>query len=324
MNNPWNLKEQFLNEVNEKGGFVNCHGHFDKAFYITKDGLDKTMVDMETKWRMSDDIKRNSTEDEIATRIRTALDILVSQGVKLTATFVDAYDAVGHKAIDAALKVKEEYKDKIKLLIATQPLGGLVDKNARELFEAISAKADIVGGLPSKDRPNDDENFDLLFEIAKKLNKPLHVHIDQENNPNERDTERLIEYTIKHGYQGRVVAVHAISVSAQNKEYRKEIYKKLADAKIAVIVCPSAAISMRQLDQFSSPIHNSIANVSEMLEAGVLVGLGVDNISDFYQPFIDGDMWTEVRMLQEACRYYNFENLVDIASVNGKKILEIK
>lgn len=324
MDNPWDLKKQFLEAVTVNGGFVNCHGHFDKAFYITKDGLDKTMVDMEVKWRMSDDIKRNSTEDEIATRIRTVLDILVSQGAKLTATFVDAYDAVGHKAIDAALKVKEEYKDKIKLLIITQPLGGLIDKGARDLFEAISAKADIVGGLPSKDRPNENENFDLLFGIAKKLNKPIHIHIDQENNPNERDTEKLIEYTVKHNYQGRVVAVHAISVSAQDKEYRKDIYKKLADAKIAVIVCPSAAISMRQLDQFSAPVHNSIANVPEMLEAGVLVGLGIDNISDFYQPFIDGDMWTEVRMLQEACRYYNFEDLVNIVSVNGKKILEIK
>ena len=63
---------------------------------------------------------------------------------------MDAYDAVGHKAIDAAVAVKEEYKDKIKLLIVTQPLGGLVDKEARALYEAITAKADIAGGLPSK------------------------------------------------------------------------------------------------------------------------------------------------------------------------------
>ncbi|MES2408874.1 MAG: amidohydrolase family protein [Patescibacteria group bacterium] len=321
---PWDLKQQFLEAVETKGGFVSCHAHFDKAFYITKEGLDKTMVTMEMKWTMSDDIKRNSTEEQIADRIRTALDIMVAQGCKVTSTFVDAYEVVGHKAIDAALKVKEEYKDKIKMLILTQPLGGLVDDEARKLYEEITAKADIAGGLPSKDRPNLDQNFEHLFTIAKKLNKPIHVHIDQENNPNERDTEKLIEYTIKHGYQGRVVAVHAISVSAQPKEYRMKIYKQLAEAGIAVIVCPSAAIAMKQLDQYTSPVHNSIANVPEMLEAGVLVGLGVDNIADFYQPFIDGDIWTEVRLLQEACRYYDFDNLVSIASENGKKILEIK
>ena len=321
---PWDLKSQMLEEIEKRGGWANCHAHFDKAFYITKEGLDKTMIDMETKWLMSDDIKKKSTEEEVAARIRTALDNLLAQGVKNTISFVDAYEAVNHKAIDAALKVKEEYKDKINFKIAAQPLGGLINSAALELYEAITAKADIAGGLPSKDRPNDDANMYILFSVAKNLNKPLHVHIDQENNPNEHDTEKLIKYTKKFGYEGRVTAVHALSISALTKTKREEIYKQLADAGISVVVCPSAAISMRQLDQYEAPLHNSIANVPEMLAAGVNVGVGGANICDFYQPFIDGDMWTEMRLLQEACRYYNFEELVKIASENGQKIINIK
>lgn len=324
MKNPWDLKTQMLEEISRNDGFVNCHAHFDKAYYITREGLDKSMVSMEEKWRMSDGIKRDSTVEDIKQRIRRALDCLINQGCKLTCTFVDAYDVVGHKAIDAALSVKKEYKDKITLLTITQPLDGLVDEKARTLYEEITAKADIAGGLPSKDRPNDEKHLDYLFEIAKKLNKPVHVHIDQENNPNERDTEKLISAVKHHSYEGRTVAVHAISVSAQPKEYRIKIYKEMAELGIAVVVCPSAVISMRQLDQFLAPVHNSIANVPEMLEAGVLVGLGVDNIADFYEPFVDGDMWIELRLLQEACRYYNLDELVKIASVNGVKILGYK
>ncbi len=324
MSKLWDLKTQMLEAIKQNGGFVNCHAHFDKAYYITKEGLNQTMVDMEMKWRMSDDIKKASTQKQIEDRIRTALDALVVQGCKTTCTFIDAYDAVGHKAIDAANVVKEEYKEKIKVVTITQPLGGLVDDEARKLYEEITAKADIAGGLPSKDRPNDEKHLDYLFEIAKKLNKPVHVHIDQENNPNERDTEKLIAAVRRHGYEGRTVAVHAISVSAQPKEYRTKIYKELAELQIPVVVCPSAVLSMRQLDQFSSPVHNSIANVPEMLEAGVLVALGVDNVCDFYVPFCDADMWVELRMLQEACRYYNFDDLVKIASSNGEKILAYK
>jgi len=324
MQNPWDLKTQMLEAIKKNGGFVNTHAHFDKAYYITREGLDKSMVSMEEKWRMSDGIKKESTVEDIKVRIRRALDVLVSQGCKLTCTFVDAYDVVGYKAIDAAVAVKEEYKNKITMLIATQPLGGLIDDEARTLYGAITAKADIVGGLPSKDRPDDEKHLDYLFEIAKKLNKPVHVHIDQENNPNERDTEKLIAAVRRHNYQNRTVAVHAISVSAQPKEYRTKIYKELAELGIAVLVCPSAVISMRQLDQFLAPVHNSIANVPEMLEAGVLVGLGVDNIADFYEPFVDGDMWTELRLLQEACRYYDLDELVKIASTNGAKILQYK
>ncbi len=321
---PWDLKPQMLAAIKAKGGFANCHAHFDKAYYITKDGLDRAMLDMEVKWRMSDDIKRASTQEQIEERIRRGLDMLVTQGCTYTCTFVDAYDAVDHRAIDAALKVKEEYKDKIKVKIITQPLGGLIDPKARELYEAITAKADIAGGLPSKDRPNDAENYDILFEIAKKLDKPVHVHIDQENNPDERDSEKLIAAVKKHGYQSRTVAIHAISVSAQPKEYRAQIYKEFAENGIAVVVCPTAAISMRQLDEKTAPVHNSIANVPEMLAAGVLVGLGVDNVCDFYEPFVDGDMWTELRFLQEACRHYVFDDLVNIASINGAKILDYK
>ncbi len=322
--NPWDLKTQMLEAIKRNGGFVNTHAHFDKAYFISAEGLEKSMVSMEEKWRMSDGIKHASTVEDIKVRIRRALDMLIAQGCKATCTFVDAYDAVGHKAIDAALAVKEEYKNKINLLIATQPLGGLIDDQARTLYEEITAKADIAGGLPSKDRPNDEKHLDYLFQIAKKLNKPVHVHIDQENNPNERDTEKLIAAVRRHGYEGRTVAVHAISTSAQPKEYRAKIYKELADLGIAVAVCPSAALSMRQLDQYQAPVHNSIANVPEMLEAGVLVGLGVDNIADFYEPFVDGDMWTELRLLQEACRYYNLDELVKIASINGAKILAYK
>lgn len=322
MNQPWNLKQQMLTAIKANGGFVNCHAHFDKAFYINKEGLNKSMVDMEQKWLMSDDIKRNSTEEQIEERIRIALDILIEQGCKLTATFVDAYEAVGHKAIDAANKVKEEYKDKIKLLTITQPLGGLIDEKARKLYEEITAKADFAGGLPSKDRPNDKENYDLMFSIAKNLNKKLHVHIDQENSPKEKDTETLIKYAKKHNYGNKTVAIHVLSVSAQPKEYRQKIYQEMAKIGMSVVVCPSAGLGMRQLDQYQAPVHNSIANVPEMLEAGVTVGLGVDNVYDFYQPFVDADMWTEIRLLQEACRFYDFDQLVEIATINGKKILE--
>jgi len=320
----WDLKTIFLQAVKKNGGFVNCHGHFDKAFYITKDKLHKSMVDMEQKWLMSDDIKRKSTPLEVETRIKTALEIMIAQGVKQCVSFVDAYSAVGHKNIESALKIKKEYKNKIKFLIATQPLDGLVDKKARDLYEAITARADIAGGLPSKDRPRDNKNFDYLFSIARNLNKPIHIHIDQENNPNERDTEKLIKYTKKYNYEGRTVAVHSISVSAQPKKYRQKIYHQMAKAQIPVIVCPSASLGMRQLDKFNSPIHNSIGNVPEMITAGMTVGLGVDNIYDFYQPFIDGDMWVEMRMLQEACRFYDFEELIKIATINGRKILNIK
>ena len=322
---PWDLTSQLKEEIRQRGGFVCTHGHFDKAFYIDKDlAIQGSQMTMEEKWRQADDIKRNDTQEQVEERIRTALQKLVDQGATHAMTFVDAYDVVDHKPIDAAIAVREEFKDSIAVKYITQPLGGLLTPEARTLFEEVSAKADIVGGLPSYDRPHLRENMDVMFEIAKNLNKPIHCHIDQENNPDERDMEVLLEKTIEHGYEGRVTAVHVISLSAQPKAYRTELYKKMADAGVAVSVSPSAALGTRQLDEKTSNVHNSIANVPEMLEAGITVGMGVDNVHDFYHPFVDADMWVELRMIMEACRYYDFDALADIASTNGKKIFDIK
>lgn len=319
---PYDMKQLLLQKVAAAGGFVNCHAHFDKAFYITEAGLDKTMVDMEMKWRMSDDIKKASSQEEIAQRIRTGLDIMIAQGCKVCFSFVDAYDAVGHKAIDAANVVKQEYQDKIRLITITQPLGGLVDEAARQLYIEITAKADIAGGLPSKDRPRDDENMDWLFKIASDLHKPIHAHIDQENNPDERDTEKFLKFVEKYNYHNKATIVHGLSVAAQPKNYRTEMYHRMAQLGVGLVVCPSAALSMRQLEDKISHLHNSIAPVPEALAAGVTVVIGVDNVYDFYQPFIDGDLYTEAKILMEACRYYDIDDVVKVCTTNGLKLVE--
>ena len=118
------------------------------------------------------------------------------------------------------------------------------------------------------------------------------------------------------------MAIHAVSTSAQPKEYRRDLYKNGGcwDRSCSL---PSAMLSQKPYDNFLAPGHNSIANVPEMLEAGILVGLGVDNIVDFYLPFVDGDMWTEMRMLQETCRYHDFDQLVKIASAMEPKYWRI-
>jgi len=48
--------------------------------------------------------------------------------------------------------------------------------------------------------------------------------------------------------------------------------------ELKLIVYPSAAISMTQHNEFSAPIHNSIAPIKVLLDHGVNIGLEVDNI----------------------------------------------
>ena len=61
---------------------------------------------------------------------------------------------------------------------------------------------------------------------------------------------------------------------------------------------------------------NSIAPVKHLIDNGVKVGLGIDNISDLFMPLVDGDLWFESRLLMEASRIYDFKLISDIVTID--------
>lgn len=319
---PWDLKSVLLTKIADNGGFVNCHAHFDRAFTITFKKLSEANHLMERKWELVDEVKRKSSEEDYYERICRGLDLMISQGVKATCSFIDIDPICEMRALNAALKAKKDYAGKIEFRIINQTLKGVLDKKAREYIEKAIDKVDIIGGLPSRDRPYPDKHLDYLFGIAKETGKMVHMHIDQENNPRERDTELLLRKVIEHNLQGKVVAVHAISLAAQPPSYRKMLLPLLYAAGITVVVCPSAAVNMKEVP-FKSHVHKPIAPVVDLIEHGVNVALGVDNIMDVYEPFIDGDMWFETRLLMEVSRYYELDTVARIATLNGRKALGI-
>lgn len=314
------MKKLILDKIRARGGWINAHGHFDRSYTVTPQTLIQASALMERKWTLVDAMKRASSEEDYFARIDASVKTMLVQGVTAAATFIDVDPVTELRALKAAVAVKKKYQKTFTLLLINQVLKGVMEKSARRWAEKALEYVDIIGGLPSKDRPNSAKHLDILFSWAKATRKMVHVHIDQENNPKEHDVHMLARKTSEYGLEGKVVAVHAVSLSAQSPEKRKETYKEMKSAGLSVVCCPSAALSMKQLP-YRSLLHNSIAPVPELLDAGIPVALGADNISDIYQPLIDGDMYTELRVLAEACRFYDVDSLVAIATKNGRKTL---
>jgi cytosine/creatinine deaminase len=309
---PWNLELHFLQRVEELGGFACHHAHFDKAYLISAENLRLSQVDMQKKWELYRFLKENYTAADLVERISRGVEKMIGQGVTYCRTMVDADSTVKLLPIQAALKVKEQYRGRIQLDIGVQPLQGVLDPESYKFFEQACEMADFVGGLPSRDRPEPEKHLDVILSLAKSLGKPVDVHIDQENNPEENETELLARKTIEHGLQGRVFGIHAISLSAKSESVQERIIDLLREAGVSIVICPSAALSMKQLPK-TAPLHNSIAPYPRLIEAGVPCYLGADNIHDLFMPFVDGDMWFECRMLMEACRFYNLDKVAELA-----------
>jgi cytosine/adenosine deaminase-related metal-dependent hydrolase len=307
------MRQVFLDKVQERGGFTCHHAHFDKAYLISNENLMLSQRDMQEKWRLYRELKKGYTFEDLYTRISRGVEKMIEQGVTHCRSFIDADALVGLLPLQAAIAVREKYKALIHLEYAVQPLEGVLEPEAQKSFVEACTMADIIGGLPSRDRPNPRAHLDFIMNLAKDLGKPIDVHIDQENQPNEHETEMLAEATIEHGLQGRVRGVHAISLAAQSLEEQYRISTLLKEAGVGIVICPSAAISMKPHDMMA-PIHNSIAPLRPLLEAGVDLSIGVDNIADLFMPLVDGDMWFESRLFMEATRCYDLDLIADIVT----------
>ena len=317
------LKDLIIEKIFLNGGFVNTHSHIDRAFTITPDTLYLANATLKEKWFLVDSIKRSSTVNQIYDRMSYTIEKMQNQNVQAVGTFIDVDEVVGDKCIQAAQMLKDHIGSDIKIKFINQTLKGVIDPQARKWFDLGAEFVDIIGGLPAKDAGHEDEHLDILMETAKRLNKPVHVHVDQFNTATEKETEQLADKTIEHGMQGRVSAIHCISVGAHQADYRQELYKKMTEAQLNVITCPTAWIDSKRSEELA-PIHNSIETVEEMIPLGINVAIGTDNIADLLKPFTSGNMWTELRFLLESCRYYNIEELVNIATINGLKVLDIQ
>ena len=196
----------------------------------------------------------------------------------------------------------------------------VIEEEPRSWFERYSEFYDVIGGLPRKDEGREAEHIDILMQTAKRNNQRLHVHVDQLNSPMEKETELLARKTIEHGLEGRVTAVHSISLAAHPKKYREEVYKMSLDAGLSFVSCPTAWIDHRRNEDLTVT-HNAITPIDEMVPRGITVAIGSDNICDVYKPFSDGDMMTELRFLLEATHFYDIESLAKIASENGRAII---
>ena len=317
----WSPLEDLNAEIWSTTGFVNAHAHLDRAYTITPEMMQLTKQHLYEKWRLVDKIKRERSVEDYAAGIEMALDLQKYYGVSHVCSFIDIDEVVEERALDGALLARERSKN-IELILACQTLKGVLDEDNFSYIESRAHDFDILGSLPGADKGREAEHIDVMMDLASDLGKMLHVHVDQLNNPCEKETELLCRKTIEHGLEGRVVAVHSISLASHPKSYRQEVYRMAQDAGMMFISCPSAWIDHQRSETYM-PFHNAITPVDELIENNLTVAVGSDNIHDIYKPYSDGDMATELRFLLEACKIYDKETLKNIAVDGGLRVCGI-
>lgn len=325
--------------VKKYGGLVNAHLHLDRSgtldsrylSHVGMDPLQASSYSLRVKQNLTGDLHRGPAyeKDDLQQRINQRLDELIAVGTTQAYSFIDvSADRVGLTAFNVALQLKAEKKAKVDFQVGAYPIFGFKDTEPKrwELFVEAAQKADFLGTLPERDDQTHhprhigyDEHVKRTLHLAHELGKPIHYHLDQANDPREKGTETIIEAVrwlgspnVPGAVGPTVWGVHVISPSAYDEKRFEQMLDNLLRYNIGVISCPSAAISMRQLRPLSAPTHNSLARVIEMLERGISVRLGSDNIADVFLPSTTANLYDEAFMFSNATRFYNVDILAKL------------
>lgn len=318
--------------VKRYGGWYNAHAHIDRSFVMDSSYIHHADMNAWDVAGYSLEVKQHTTgalhegpaytEESLRTRISQALDESISYGVRQLDSFIDTTgDCIGTRALDIALELRDEYKEKITFRVGAYPIFGFKDNKPErwEIFREGAERADFIGTLPERDAREYHigfrEHFRRVLTLANELGqKEVHFHVDQSNNPHENGTETLIEavrwlrpYTKTYPTPAPTVwAVHALSVASYDEERFQKVVEGLQETNIGIIVCPTATLSNYQDRRILVPMHNSITRVLDFALADIPVRFGTDNVQDFFLPNGTIDMYHEIVAASNILRFYNY------------------
>jgi cytosine deaminase len=321
------INEKAESEIDARGNlvlpsFVEPHVHLDKALLALVTGEAKSLAEAREKVKQA---KTKFTKDDVRKRAESVLQWCLENGVTFVRTHVDVDSIVRTKSLEALLELKTKFKGLLELDIVAFPQEGVVKEDAKELLiHALEQGANVLGGLPEAELTREDgiTQIELLFEIAKSKNVDLDVHLDV--SPYTNFVEQYVSHVIKQGYQGKATADHLIALSYYSNSYASRVIQLLKQAQVNVVSNPCTSITVGASDP--PPIGRGITRVKELLDSGVNVCFGLDNVVDPYNPFGDFDPLRNAWLLSylgQLNREKDFEALVKMPTYFAARVLRL-
>ncbi len=313
----------------QHSGYFDYHCHLDRAgtfheeFFEHEGGM-TAFIDapLKRKQIITGVLHRGPaySEKSLRQRMSSIIEQKIAAGETGMNAIVDCSVDIGPIAFDTALQLREEYDKKGYVInVGAYPIFGIKEwgSDRQKLIEELAPRAQFLIALPERDDEHSvgfDGHLRFMIDLATTYSLPLQVHVDQTNTPTENGTERLVQAVhwlltasdVPVEERPEIWAVHMISPSCYSRDRFQRLLTGLKENNIGVIVCPHAALSMRQMHNCDSSIHNSIAKVREVVMAGIPVRFGTDNINDLFMPLPETPLLQrEYDVLASAIRFYD-------------------
>lgn len=301
--------------------------------------LDTTLTAGEPSWNVSGTLfegierwaerKQFLTIEDVKTRAKKALKMQIAQGIQYVRTHVDVTDPK-LTALKAMLEVKEEMAPWCDIQLVAFPQEGILSyPNGFELLEeSVKMGVDVVGGIPHYEftREYGVDSVKKAFELAVKYDRPLDFHCDEIDDEQSRFVEVVAAEAYRYGIGEKVTASHTTAMHSYNGAYTSKLFRLLKLSNINFVANPLVNTHLQgRFDTY--PKRRGITRVKELLESGINVCFGHDDIFDPWYPMGTGNMLQVLQMGLHVCQLMGYEQImesIDLITDNSAKTLHIQ
>jgi len=303
--------------------FIEPHIHLDKVLLSEEFGFSSSIGQAREIIRKA---KESFTAQSVKERIRKVIPLAIRQGVTVIRSQVDIDPIVGLKSLEALNDVRREYAGIVDFQIVANPQEGIVNQDGMQdlLSKALESGADVVGGLPEAEMSADDSkaHLDAVFSLANKTRADIDVHNDVLSFG--RNLEYFLTKVVRDHYEGRASSAHNIALAHYPDDYANKLIALIKRAEVNIIANPCTMMTSGGLHP--PPIPRGLTRVRELLNAGVNVTYGIDNMVDPFNPFGDFNAFRNGWLLAYGGQLNSqelFENIPRMVTDNAAHMLRL-
>ena len=266
--------------------FADLHVHADRAYA----GGPRPPRSLADAVELVTEVKRASTEEAVRERALRLLRRALAHGTLRVRTHVDVDELVEERALRGVLAARAELAGRLDVDIVafgTKLCDPADDDGRRRLVSAVEAGAELVGAVPAF-HADPEASIAAVLALARELGVRADLHVDETTDPSALRLERVADETLALGLEGRVSASHCCSLASVPDAAARRTIEKVAAAGITVIAQPALNLYLQDRGD-RTPRARGVTLVRELLDAGVEVRFGSDNVCDVFYPYGDAD-----------------------------------
>ena len=272
--------------------------------------------------------KDKLTENDIRERVNRCVRLYAQNGVQYIRTHVDVTDPE-LTALRTLIALREELKDVAEIQIVAFPQEGILSyPNGKQLMrDAVALGADCVGAIPHFEftREYSVESLNFALQLAADSGKLVDVHCDEIDDEASRGLETVAARALELGLFDKVTASHTTAMHSYNNAYVLRLMRLLKMSRINFVANPLVNTHLQgRVDTY--PKRRGITRVKELLQEGINVSFGHDDIFDPWYPMGNGSLRDVVFMGLHVCQMMGYEEIMNsyrFITQNAAKTLHI-